>query len=295
MHALTSRLLLPAAIVFSLAVFLAARALGGNLELAVAVPAALVLALAAWLERRTPFRADWLRARGDLRTDLTSAALLLALVDPALKWLLPVAAIALAGMAVVPASAAFPASWPFAAQVMLATLLAELGSYWAHRLHHAYPALWWLHALHHGSERLYTLNNFRLHPLNHAINQMAGLLPLLAIGTPPDALACYLALSYPVLMLQHANLPLRSGVLNYIFSSNEVHRWHHSCDPAEGDRNFGRALVIWDLVFGTFRYRPGDNAPAAVGLYRESSYPAGAGFWQQVTSMLRPACCRAAA
>jgi sterol desaturase/sphingolipid hydroxylase (fatty acid hydroxylase superfamily) len=291
----TSRLFLPAALMFSMTSFLIARARGGNLELAVIVPGALVLALAMLLERSMPFRSDWNRARGDLRTDLASAGVLFALVDPLLKWLMPVLAVALFGLAGGPAAPWLPAGLPFAAQVAIATLLAELGSYWAHRVHHAVPALWWLHALHHGSERLYTLNNFRLHPLNYALTQLAGMLPLLLIGTPAEVLYGYLALTYPVLMLQHANLPLRSGVLNYVFSTNEVHRWHHSATPGEGDRNFGRALVIWDIVFGTFRYCAGDNAPATIGLYQGSAYPAAASFAQQLMSMLRPACCRAAA
>jgi sterol desaturase/sphingolipid hydroxylase (fatty acid hydroxylase superfamily) len=240
------------------------------------------------------YRADWKTGEGDLRTDIASAALLFAMVDPLLKWALPVLVLALAGeqwMAV--GAAIFPAHLPFAVQVLLATLLAEFFGYWSHRLHHRLPALWWLHALHHGSERLYWLNNFRIHPLNYAINYVLGFAPLLLVGTPPDVVLGYLALTYPVLMLQHANLPLRSGWLNYVFSTNEVHRWHHADNAAEGDRNFGRALVFWDMVFGTFLYRAEGNDPAVVGLYRPSSYPARSSFAKQVWSMFTPGCCRA--
>ncbi|SFF85320.1 Fatty acid hydroxylase superfamily protein [Duganella sp. CF458] len=187
-----------------------------------------------------------------------------------------------------------PDRLPFALQVLLAALLAEFTSYWSHRLHHRLPSLWWLHALHHGSERLYWLNNFRIHPLNHAINYVLGFAPLLLIGTPPDVVLGYLALTYPVLMLQHANLPLRSGWLNYVFSTNEVHRWHHADNPKDGDRNFGRALVLWDMAFGTYRYRAEGNDPVAVGLYQPTSYPAKASFARQVWSMFLPGCCRAA-
>lgn len=276
-----SRLFFPFAILVTMASFLYARATGGNLELAVIAPSVLVLALAMLFERLLPFRAAWNRPQGDARTDLASAGVLFAIVDPALKWLLPVALVALYGGAgPAPGPALFPVSQPFAVQLMAATLLAELGAYWAHRLHHTNRALWWLHALHHSSERLYALNNFRIHPFNYAIAHVCGMLPLLLIGTPADVLYGYLALTLPVLMLQHANLPLRSGVLNYVFSTNEVHRWHHSSAPGEGDSNFGRALVIWDIVFRTFRYRAGANMPEAVGLYRGSAYPAKASYWR---------------
>lgn len=292
---LISRGLLPAALALSVGAFLAARQMGWNLELAVIVPSLLIVVAAAFAERQHAYRRDWNRDHGDLRTDITSAALLFAVFDPLLKWALPVLVVALAGPYLVNNGAAiFPTEWPFLAQVLLATLLAEFSSYWSHRLHHRLPALWWLHALHHGSERLYWLNNFRIHPVNYAINYVLGFAPLLLIGTPTDVVLGYLALTYPVLMLQHANLPLRSGWLNYVFSTNEVHRWHHADNARDGDWNFGRALIVWDMLFGTFRYSAQGNDPVAVGLYQPTRYPARSSFARQIWSMFMPGCCRAA-
>ena len=291
---LISTFFLPIALGVTVGVFLLVRKMGGNLELAVVVPSVLILLAAGVAERGPAYRRDWATGRGDQRTDLTSAALLFAVFDPLLKWALPVLLLALVGPQVIQGGAAiFPSHWPFVVQVVLATLLAEFTSYWSHRLHHRLPALWWLHALHHGSERLYWLNNFRIHPLNYAINYVFGFAPLLLIGTPADVVLGYLALTYPVLMLQHANLPLRSGWLNYVFSTNEVHRWHHAGNAADGDRNFGRALVLWDMVFGTYRYSSKGNDPAAVGLYQPTSYPARSSFAAQLWSMFLPGCCRA--
>ncbi|MCE3261802.1 MAG: hypothetical protein K0R43_881 [Pseudoduganella sp.] len=292
---LISRGFLPAALALSVGAFLTARQMGWNLELAVIVPSLLIVVAAAFAERQHAYRRDWNRDHGDLRTDITSAALLFAVFDPLLKWALPVLVVALAGPYLVNNGAAiFPTEWPFLAQVLLATLLAELTSYWSHRLHHRLPALWWLHALHHGSERLYWLNNFRIHPVNYAINYVLGFAPLLLIGTPTDVVLGYLALTYPVLMLQHANLPLRSGWLNYVFSTNEVHRWHHADNARDGDWNFGRALIVWDMLFGTFRYSAQGNDPVAVGLYQPTRYPARSSFARQIWSMFMPGCCRAA-
>lgn len=295
MHPVIARLFLPAALLGSLLTFTLVRAAGGNPELAIVAPAAVILALAMLLERHVPFQPAWNHARGDAATDWASMAALLAVVEPVLKWGSPLlVAMIYAGLGM--QGGLFPTDLPFALQVVIAALVAEFGFYWAHRLHHSRPALWWLHALHHGSERLYSVNNFRLHPLNYALNHGFGMLPLLAIGTPADVLYGYLALSYPVLMLQHANLPLRSGWLNYVFSTNEVHRWHHSAAGGEGDSNFGRTLVLWDIVFGTFRYQPhGANLPRAIGLYAGSAYPAHASYWRQVWSMCLPGCCKAAA
>jgi sterol desaturase/sphingolipid hydroxylase (fatty acid hydroxylase superfamily) len=59
--------------------------------------------------------------------------------------------------------------------------------------------------------------------------------------------------------LQHANVELRiPRALDRIFSSPGLHRWHHSTDPREGNRNYGAILSLWDLAFGTF-FRPRDR------------------------------------
>lgn len=291
-----SRHLLVLVAVASLGAFAAVRAAGGPLEPVVLLASVLTLLLASVLERYYPYRTRWNQPNGDRATDWASAATLVAVVEPLLKLLGTLALLAVYGHSGPgnTTSSVWLQSLPFALQVVLAALFIEFGKYWAHRLHHRLAPLWWLHAMHHGSERLYALNNLRFHPLNHAINFALSMLPALLLGFPAEAILCYLAISQPVLMLQHANLGLRSGWANYVFSTNEVHRWHHSTESSEGDSNFGSAFVLWDQVFGTFRYTPAGNDPARVGLFAASAlYPARAGYWGQVKSMFLPRCCRA--
>ena len=284
--------LLPGALLVSVGTFLHARLTGGNMELAILLSSLGALGLAMLLERTMPHQAEWNRPRDDRLTDWISFGLLAGAVQPLLKWLSPLLVVGVYGL-MQPASGLFPVEAPFAVQVLLATLLAELGKYWAHRWHHTQPALWWLHALHHGSERLYSINNFRVHPLEYALKHGLSLLPLMLLGVPADVLLGYIALTQPVQMLQHVNLPLRHGWLNYVFSTNELHRWHHSSLPEEGNSNYGSAWVVWDLVFGTFNYPREVSGPKTIGLYGASNYPAHRSYWAQVLSMFSPACCRA--
>jgi len=275
----------------SLLVFSAAMAWGWPLEAVVLGWSVLVLAGGVWLERVAPFDQRWRRAQGDSAIDATSAVVLIGLVDPLLQAALPVLAVATM------ARRSPDAGWllgtlPFAAQVLAALLWVELGKYASHRAHHAWRSLWWLHALHHGSERLYWLNNFRFHPLNHAVNTTVSLLPLLLLGAPREVLLAVAALTQPVLMLQHLNVDTHSGWLNRVFSTNEQHRWHHSAEPQQANSNFGSALMLWDQVFSTFRHRAG--APVRIGLFGNGGgYPARASYRQQLLSMFAPACCRA--
>lgn len=283
--------LLPGAILVSVGTFLYARHTGGNMELAILLSSLGALGLAMLLERSMPHQTEWNRPRGDRLTDWISFGLLAGAVQPVLKWLSPLLVVGVYGL-VQPASGLFPVEAPFVLQVLLATLLAELGKYWAHRWHHTQPALWWLHALHHGSERLYSINNFRVHPLEYALKHGLSLLPLMLLGVPADVLLGYIALTQPVQMLQHVNLPLRHGWLNHVFSTNELHRWHHSTRPEEGNSNYGSAIMIWDQIFGTFHYPRAVAGPQTIGLYAASNYPAHRSYWSQVLSMFSPACCK---
>ncbi|NRF71798.1 sterol desaturase family protein [Aquincola sp. S2] len=265
--------------------------LGWPLEAVVLGWSLAILAAGIALERLAPFDAGWSRARGDTATDATSAALLIGAVDPLLKAVLPIAAIALLGERATPWALG---DWPLALQITAAVLWIEFAKYWMHRAHHEHPVLWQLHALHHGSERLYWLNNFRLHPLNHVLNTVVSLLPLWLAGAPEVVLLGATALTQPLLMLQHANIDLKSGWLNGILSTNEVHRWHHSTQPHEANANYGSALVLWDHVFGTYRGPSGRGRPERIGLFGEGhGFPARASYWRQLIGAWQPACCRA--
>jgi sterol desaturase/sphingolipid hydroxylase (fatty acid hydroxylase superfamily) len=295
MRSLVARWLLFSVVAASFAAYLVARSIGGNLELTVLVSAVVTFALGAILERAMPFERRWNESHADARTDLASAAFLIGVVDPLFKYAGPIAVVAIYGIASPSGGLAiFPREAPLAVQLILAAALIELGRYWAHRWHHSSRYLWWLHALHHGSERLYSLNNFRFHPLNYAVNFLMSVFPLMLAGVPGDVLLGYLAVSQPVLMLQHANIDLRSGWLNHVFSTNEVHRWHHSGLTEEANRNYGSAFIVWDIVFGTFKYQASGNAPGRIGLFSQNGhYPASKGYVAQLLSLFSPQCCKA--
>jgi sterol desaturase/sphingolipid hydroxylase (fatty acid hydroxylase superfamily) len=285
-----ARHLYPLVLLGSLAAWVAALQWNWRLDLVVLALSLFALGLGALLERVAPFEPDWRRARADGATDALSAGLLLGLADPLLRLLLDLAARALLGSQ--SGDAWLLDGLPLALQLPLVILWIELAKYLMHRAHHELPPLWRLHALHHGSERLYWLNNFRFHPLNHALNTAFALLPLLLLGAPAELLLTAALLTQPILMLQHLNVATRSGWLNRVISTNELHRWHHSADPREANANYGSALIVWDRLLGTYRDRPG--RPARIGLFGDGGgWPVHASYWRQLLLPLTPACCRA--
>jgi sterol desaturase/sphingolipid hydroxylase (fatty acid hydroxylase superfamily) len=244
------------------------------------------------LERLAPHHVDWNRNHGDLGPDLghmLTVSTISGLADPLLRLLGISLATALAGGV---GPTLWPSDWPLLAQLALALVLGELGQYWVHRLEHEYDWLWRFHALHHSAPRLYWLNAARFHPVDILLNNFVVSVPLAALGAGVDVLSLWLLVSAIHGIFQHANVPVRIGPLNWIFSMAELHRWHHSKTLIESNANYGQNLIVWDVVFGT-RFLPADREPSErIGIADLPAFPTS--WLAQELSPLRWAQIRAA-
>jgi sterol desaturase/sphingolipid hydroxylase (fatty acid hydroxylase superfamily) len=167
----------------------------------------------------------------------------------------------------------WPTAWPWVLQLGLALVVAELGSYWLHRVQHGVGWLWRMHATHHSVPRLYWLNTSRFHPLDAVVSYLTLMLPLVLLGVPYDTLAIATAFMSVHSLLQHSNIDLRHGPCNWLFSTAELHRWHHALDADDSNHNYGTVLAVWDVVFGT-RYLPKDRRPPeAIGIPGMPQFP----------------------
>jgi sterol desaturase/sphingolipid hydroxylase (fatty acid hydroxylase superfamily) len=230
----------------------------------------------ALLERVFPHRAEWSRARGDVRTDAThlvlTGPLTSALFDATLRGAAVGAGAALAARF---GTGLWPDHWPILGQLGLAVLVAELGHYGFHRLSHEHALVWRVHAVHHSAPRLYWLNATRFHPLDLFALIACQTLPLLALGIEARAMLAYTLFQIVYGQLQHANVELRTGWLDRVFSTPGLHRYHHSTDPREGNRNYGAILSVWDSAFGTYLRPTGRGFAGPIGLGALPSFPAG--------------------
>ena len=98
-------------------------------------------------------------------------------------------------------------------------------------------------------------------------------LPLMVLGVDEAVLGSYFVLYATIGFFEHSNIRMRNPWLGYVLSTAELHRRHHSREPAESSCNFGNMLMIWDVLFGT-RRAAAISAPGALGLPCES-YPRG--------------------
>lgn len=220
------------------------------------------------LERLMPHERSWLADDRQTFADLAHTLLNKGLVQVAVVVTATVGVAA----AVEPSktvSGLWPEAWPLWAQALLGLAAAEFGMYWAHRLAHEVPLLWRFHAVHHSVTRLWFVNTGRFHFVDTFWSILLSQPLLYLLGAPLDIFLWVSAVTAFVGVMTHCNIETRTGFLGYLFNTPRLHRWHHSMNLEEGNRNYGENLMIWDLVFGTHFDTADREPPARIGIREE--------------------------
>lgn len=159
----------------------------------------------------------------------------------------------------------WPRGWPLWAQVSLGVAAAEFGLFWAHWAAHRIEFFWKFHAIHHSVKKLWFVNTGRFHFVDSLVSIILGLSILLAMGAPMEVVKWMSAVTAFIGMLTHCNVEMRFGPLSWIFNTPELHRWHHSQDLREGNKNYGENLMIWDVLFRTY-FNENRRPPVDIGI-----------------------------
>nr|WP_067293583.1 GH3 auxin-responsive promoter family protein [Marinobacterium profundum] len=262
---LVALLLFPLTLCLGIATHLVLLNIGYGVNIATFVPIVCGAALIAAMEWLVPARRIWWPSAKELKTDCQFMALVQVVLPPLagfavlLTLVTPIQAMA-------PEFAhLWPSEAPLLAQLVLFLLIADFNAYLLHRAAHRVPWLWKLHQVHHSPRRLYFLNVGRFHPLEKILQILLNTSPLILLGAGTEVISVYFVFYALHGFLQHCNVDVRLGPLNYIFSGPELHRWHHSANPEISGHNFGNNLILWDMVFGT-RYLPDNRRVVRLGL-----------------------------
>ncbi len=134
---------------------------------------------------------------------------------------------------------------------ILAILVADLISYWFHRLSHEVNILWAAHIVHHQSEELNITTVFRVSFFAVIFRffffmwmPVLGFLPEMVIGA-----SIFIGLFQ---FVTHSRLVGKLGPIEWLFTTPSHHRVHHARNDKYIDRNYSHVLIIWDRIFGTF-------------------------------------------
>ncbi len=216
----------------------------------------------AVLERVMPHERAWLENDGQMLPDLLHTVLNKGVAQVLITVIV---FMGIAGWMAPRGDGIWPAEWPLAIQLALGLVVIEFPLYWKHRLAHEWPWLWRFHAVHHSVTRLWFFNTGRFHLVDTLTGLAVGIPILLLLGAPEPVLLLVSAVTAFIGLLTHCNIEMRCGVLNYVFNTPSLHRWHHSKDLNEGNRNYGENLVLYDQLFGSF-YNSPRRPPRDIGI-----------------------------
>jgi sterol desaturase/sphingolipid hydroxylase (fatty acid hydroxylase superfamily) len=231
-----------------------------------------LVAVLLLVETLHPLRAEWKMTKASFwRRDLPYmliGGLTLGLVNYAAGWMILhfglMRSAAHAALSLIPA-------------VVLALLIPDFLWYWVHRWSHAGRGrlgrrLWKMHLAHHLPQQVYLLMHAVAHPLNTILVRAILTVPLFFLGFSAEALFVANLVVGLQGFVSHFNVDIRAGWVNYVLMGAELHRYHHSADPAEA-KNYAAVVTLWDQLFGTFYYRPGVLAQR-LGMEQPGQYPA---------------------
>ena len=176
------------------------------------------------------------------------------------RLIFTVAAVGLAGIAAERGWGLFNIlDWPTWVEFVLAMVILDLVIYLQHVMFHAVPALWRLHMMHHADLDLDVTSGARFHPIEIVLSMVLKMAVVAALGPAAVAVVVFEVLLNGTAMFNHGNVRMPLVLdrwLRLIVVTPDMHRVHHSVDPAETNSNFGFNLPWWDRLFGTYRDQP---------------------------------------
>ncbi len=217
------------------------------------------------LERWMPHERQWTKPDGQLGADIAHTLVSKGAVQTLIVFSSAVGLAALITPLSSPGNGFWPRHWPLWAQVVLALVSAEFALYWGHHIAHKWKPLWRFHAVHHSVTKLWVVNTGRFHFVDSLKCIVPAIVVLMVLGAPLEVVTWLSAITAYIGMLTHCNVEMRFGWLSLVFNTPELHRWHHSKDLREGDKNFGENLMLWDWVFGTY-FNEKRRPPADIGI-----------------------------
>lgn len=242
-----------------------------NLQVSTYIPVFLVAGLIALFEVYFPHSKKWRPRLEDVKNDATYMLIVQVILPKALAFFTALIALRYVQNNELYYSSYWSHHHPIWSQAIFMILFADFLRYWFHVASHKNSFLWRFHAVHHSPKKLYWINTGRFHPIEKAVQFLFDALPFIILGISESVLALYFVFYAVNGFYQHSNINLKFGILNYLISTAELHRWHHSRVESESNSNYGNNTIIWDLVFGT-RFLPDNKNIESIGLIN-SKYP----------------------
>jgi alkylglycerol monooxygenase len=130
-------------------------------------------------------------------------------------------------------------------------ILLDFSEYWFHRLSHKVNLLWQAHIVHHQSSFFNLTVGLRTSLFVPLFNIFFySLFPLL--GFNPENVMLVILIQGIYQLFIHTELVGKLGILEYLIVTPSAHRVHHGKNKIYIDKNYGKFLILWDQLFGTY-------------------------------------------
>ena len=159
----------------------------------------------------------------------------------------------------------WPGTWPTLWQVLLLFFAGDLLYYWVHRGIHRWGWLWKAsgHGFHHAFQNLHALNVGTNHPFELVLITLPMVVVAALVGASAEAVGGATVLVAVNTAAAHANVRMETPGLNWLITSANQHRRHHSAHFETSNTNFACNAILWDRLFGA--YSSGEVAQTGIG------------------------------
>lgn len=149
---------------------------------------------------------------------------------------------------------------PLWVKLVAGVALFDLVNYWFHRTAHNVPLLWRFHRVHHSDSTMDASTNFRAHPIELFLwFGTSNIVAAALFGLDPMALGLFFLVATPIFFLEHSNLRFPAWLdktVGLVFTTPNLHKIHHEQDQYYTDSNYADVFILWDRLFGTYKYKP---------------------------------------
>lgn len=149
---------------------------------------------------------------------------------------------------------------PLWLKLVLGVMMFDFVNYWFHRMAHRAPVLWRFHRVHHSDIRMDASTNLRSHPVELLLYfGLSNVVAAAIFGLDVMSLGVFFLIITPYVFLEHSNIKFPAWLdksVGLIFTTPNIHKVHHEQDQYYTDSNYADIFIIWDRLFGTYKYKP---------------------------------------
>lgn len=176
---------------------------------------------------------------------------------------------------------------PFWVKLICGVALYDLTAYWIHRWIHKNAFLWRFHRVHHSDTTLDASTALRVHPIEGLFVFTIGFIMTTALfGTDGLSFGLYFFILNIFFFFEHSNLNYPTWLdktVGKVFVTPNLHKVHHEQDQVYTDSNFADIFILWDRIFGTYKYKTVKNITYGLKEFDNDNKQT---FWYQIRSPL---------